>query len=75
MKALIIACPRSGTSLSLRILKNHPKIEKVFFESKLLRSYQDKKQLIQFHFQGLNMRYNYDLLDNRKIKFRKNCIC
>lgn len=45
MKILTISFPRSGTSLTHRILKKHPQIEKGFFETKLLRKYPNKKDL------------------------------
>jgi hypothetical protein len=47
MKILIISFPRSGTSLSLRILDKNPQISRAFFETKLLRKNKTKKQLIK----------------------------
>lgn len=49
MKALIIAWPRSGTSLTLRLFKKHPQIERVFFETKLLRKFPEKKRLVNLY--------------------------
>ncbi len=49
MKALIIAWPRSGTSLSLRIFKKHPQIERTYFETKLLRKFPNEKRLVNLH--------------------------
>lgn len=49
MKILVIAWPRSGTSLTLRILGKHPQVEKSYFETKLLRKYPDKKRLAHLY--------------------------
>jgi len=49
MKALIISFPRSGTSLTLRLFKKHPQIERVFFETKLLRKFPVKKRLVNLY--------------------------
>jgi len=49
MKALIIAFPRSGTSLTFRLLSNHPEIERGFFETKLLRKFPDKRRLLNLY--------------------------
>ena len=49
MKALVIAWPRSGTSLTLRAFKGHPQIERTFFETKLLRKHPVKKRLINLY--------------------------
>jgi len=49
MKALIISFPRSGTSLTLRLFKQHPQIERVYFESKLLRKFPEKKRLVNLY--------------------------
>ena len=49
LAVLIISFPRSGTSLTLRIFKNHPNIERIYFETKLLRKFPVKKSLINLH--------------------------
>ena len=37
MKILIIGFPRSGTSLMHRIIKSHPEVKKMFFETNMLK--------------------------------------
>ena len=49
MKVLIIAWPRSGTSLTLRIFNKHPDIERGYFETKLLRKFPVKKRLANLY--------------------------
>ncbi len=49
MHILIIGFPRSGTSLTLRIFKRHPQIEKAYFETKLLRKFPVKKRLLNLY--------------------------
>jgi len=49
MKALIIAYPRSGTSLTLRLFTDHPDIDRTFFETKLLRKFPEKRRLVNLY--------------------------
>ncbi len=49
MKALIIAYPRSGTSLTLRLFNGHPDVERTFFETKLLRKFPEKRRLVNLY--------------------------
>jgi len=48
MKILIVGFPRSGTSLTHRIFNKHPEIQKMFFETFIIRNYK-KKQLVNLY--------------------------
>lgn len=47
MKILVIGFPRSGTSLTYRIIQNNPDVKRMFFETWLLIQAKTKKQLIK----------------------------
>ena len=43
MKILIISFPRSGTTLTQRIIKSHPDVQNMFFETNHLKKIGVKK--------------------------------
>lgn len=48
MKILVVGFPRSGTSLTHRIFKNHPEVRRMFFEKFMIRN-RSKKELIKLY--------------------------
>lgn len=48
MKILVVGFPRSGTSLTYRVFDKHPKIQKMFFETFIIRNHK-KKNLINLY--------------------------
>lgn len=48
MKILVVGFPRSGTTLTYRIFKTHPQVEKMYFEKWLLRNSKMMKNNLLF---------------------------
>ena len=49
MKILVVGFPRSGTSLTYRIVKANPDVKDMIFEKWLLRQAKTKKELLEKH--------------------------